>query len=168
LAEEDAKISVQYVPKDLNKTNDEENNYQVILSKSSSSEGWSVIHGTFSVKEDLTPYSAIYLVLESSLPRALFNKVMLTEGGSKKEWSPAPGENLELNELAKTFSYLIKDVYNPLFNNNSVFLKIIDKNGHEYWTNKSFSFSSYGTSGTDYTLIIEEPMEKATLYGADN
>jgi hypothetical protein len=47
-------------------------------------------------------------------------------------------------------------------------LKVIDKNGFEYSAKKTFSFSSYGTSGTDYTLVIEDPInKKATLYDAD-
>ena len=68
----------------------------------------------------------------------------------------------------KTFKYRVKEFYNPLFNNNTVILKVIDKNGFEYSTKKTFSFSSYGTSGTDYTLVIEDPInKKATLYDAD-
>ena len=55
----------------------------------------------------------------------------------------------------KTFSYRIKKNYNPLFLNNTLVLSIVDKNGFEYTASKTFSFSSYGTSGTDYTLVIQ-------------
>ena len=54
----------------------------------------------------------------------------------------------------KIFTYRIKQNYNPLFINNTIILFIIDKNGFEYTTSKSFNFSSYGTSGTDFTVIV--------------
>ena len=76
--------------------------------------------------------------------------------------------NEDNKQQLKTFRYRVKEFYNPLFNNNTVILKVIDKNGFEYSAKKTFSFSSYGTSGTDYTLVIEDPVnKKATLYDAD-
>lgn len=76
--------------------------------------------------------------------------------------------NEDNKQQLKTFRYRVKEFYNPLFNNNTVILKVIDKNGFEYSAKKTFSFSSYGTSGTDYTLVIEDPInKKATLYDAD-
>lgn len=60
----------------------------------------------------------------------------------------------EVTLEAKTFLYRVKKNYNPLFTNNSVILRIVDKNGFIYETSKTFAFSSYGTSGTDYSIII--------------
>lgn len=83
----------------------------------------------------------------------------------QKEFSSYNEDN---KKQLKTFRYRVKEFYNPLFNNNTVILKVIDKNGFEYSAKKTFSFSSYGTSGTDYTLVIEDPVnKKATLYDAD-
>ena len=83
----------------------------------------------------------------------------------QKEFSSYGEDN---KQQLKTFRYRVKEFYNPLFNNNTVILKVIDKNGFEYSAKKTFSFSSYGTSGTDYTLVIEDPInKKATLYDAD-
>lgn len=63
-------------------------------------------------------------------------------------------EQTELTVEEKTFLYRIKANYNPLFTNNNVILRIVDKNGFIYETSKTFSFSSYGTSGTDYSIVI--------------
>ena len=63
-------------------------------------------------------------------------------------------EQTEPTVEEKTFLYRIKANYNPLFTNNSVILRIVDKNGFIYETSKTFAFSSYGTSGTDYSIII--------------
>lgn len=78
----------------------------------------------------------------------------IATGENEKLWMPASGEYSEVLESAKTFSYCIKKNYNPLFTNNTVVLKIVDKNGFVYETSKTFNFSSYGTSGTDYCIII--------------
>ena len=63
-------------------------------------------------------------------------------------------EQTEPTVEEKTFLYRIKANYNPLFTNNKVILRIVDKNGFIYETSKTFAFSSYGTSGTDYSIII--------------
>lgn len=61
-----------------------------------------------------------------------------------------------ITQKDKTFKYRIKKNYNPLFINNTVLLRIIDENGYEYFTSKSFNFSRFGTSGTDYTIFISD------------
>ena len=63
-------------------------------------------------------------------------------------------EQTEPTVEEKTFLYRIKANYNPLFTNNKVILRIVDKNGFIYETSKTFAFSSYGASGTDYSIII--------------
>jgi hypothetical protein len=50
-----------------------------------------------------------------------------------------------------------------------VLLKIVDKNGYIYSAEKDFIFSSYGTCGTDYTLVIVDPKARvAQLYDANH
>lgn len=53
-----------------------------------------------------------------------------------------------------TFSYHIKDYYMPTSTNNEIICKVITKDNRTIEANILFTFSSYGTSGTDYTLVI--------------
>lgn len=55
---------------------------------------------------------------------------------------------------ALTFTYHIKDYYVPTFTNNDIICKVITKDNRTLEANIMFNFSSYGTSGTDYTLVI--------------
>lgn len=55
---------------------------------------------------------------------------------------------------ALTFTYHIKDYYVPTSTNNDIICKVITKDGRTIEANIMFNFSSYGTSGTDYTLVI--------------
>jgi hypothetical protein len=52
--------------------------------------------------------------------------------------------------------YKVSDNYNILYNNNTIMIKVKKEDGGEYEASKTFNFSSYGNSGTDYTLIITE------------
>lgn len=52
------------------------------------------------------------------------------------------------------FSYHIKDYYVHSSSNNTIICKVIMKDGRELETSIMLNFSSYGTSGTDYTLTI--------------
>lgn len=74
----------------------------------------------------------------------------------------------EVTLEAKTFLYRVKKNYNPLFTNNSVILRIVDKNGFIYETSKTFAFSSYGTSGTDYSIIISGTNGENGWVGSNN
>jgi hypothetical protein len=85
-----------------------------------------------------------------------------------EEWTPAEKEYSEVAAEAKTFLYRIKKNYNPLFTNNSIILKIVDKNGFVYETSKTFAFSSYGTSGTDYSIIISGANGENGWVGSNN
>lgn len=55
---------------------------------------------------------------------------------------------------ALTFTYHIKDYYVPTSTNNEIICKVITKDNRTLEANILFNFSSYGTSGTDYTLVI--------------
>ena len=52
------------------------------------------------------------------------------------------------------FPYRIKNYYSPTFSNNNIICKIIlSNNSSVFETEELFTFSSFGTSGTDYTLV---------------
>lgn len=132
---------------------------------------WNKVVATLKPNAEKT--GALKICLEASVKNksyVLWHETMLIEGSDAAEkWRPADNEIDEHLNAAKTFTYRVKEVYNPLFKNNEVKLKIVDKNGFEYSAVKSFSFSSYGTSGTDYTLVIEDPEQQiATLYDANH
>lgn len=61
-----------------------------------------------------------------------------------------------ISQENKTFKYRIKQHFNPLFTNNRIILKVVDKSGYTYITSKSFSFSRTGSSGSDYLIIIDQ------------
>ena len=52
------------------------------------------------------------------------------------------------------FTYHIKDYYVPTSTNNEIICKVITKDKRTIEANILFNFSSYGTSGTDYTLVV--------------
>lgn len=53
-----------------------------------------------------------------------------------------------------SFTYHIKDYYVPTSTNNEIICRVITKDNRTLEANILFNFSSYGTSGTDYTLVI--------------
>lgn len=131
---------------------------------------WNKVVATLKPNAEKT--GVLKICLEASVKNksyVLWHETMLVEGSNAAEkWRPAENEIDEHLNAEKTFTYRVKEIYNPLFKNNEVKLKIVDKNGFEYSAVKSFSFSSYGTSGTDYTLVIEDPEQQiATLYDAN-
>lgn len=82
------------------------------------------------------------------------------------------GEHLryEINDEDRYFIYRIKDYYSQSFTRNSIECKVIlmdDPTPLE--TTISFIFSSFGTSGTDYTLVVSPRTTKpAADYTAEN
>lgn len=64
------------------------------------------------------------------------------------------------------FWYQIAPVYNAALTNNTIICKVI-KDNQEYHTEKLFSFSTYGNSGTDYTVSIV-PTENQSAVINDN
>lgn len=82
------------------------------------------------------------------------------------------GEHLryEINDEDRYFIYRIKDYYSQSFTRNSIECKVIlmdDPTPLE--ATISFIFSSFGTSGTDYTLVVSPRTTKpAADYTAEN
>ena len=56
------------------------------------------------------------------------------------------------------FNYMIKKAFLAGAKNNTIIVKIKDKNGNIYEGSKSFAFSSKGNSGTGYSLIIHHAL----------
>lgn len=65
------------------------------------------------------------------------------------------------------FCYRIRDYYVPSFSNNMICCKVI-KDDIIYEAEISFTFASYGTSGTDYTLVITPAGRQAAVTDHDN
>ena len=63
------------------------------------------------------------------------------------------------------FTYRIKDYYSQSFTNNTIYCRVVKPNYYDCQTEISFVFSSFGTSGTDYTLVISPNTAKAAADG---
>lgn len=59
-----------------------------------------------------------------------------------------------LNEADTYFYYLIKNYFVATAVNNNIICRVV-KNGNIYEAEQHFNFSTFGTSGTDYTLTIQ-------------
>ena len=59
-----------------------------------------------------------------------------------------------LNAATTEFFYYIKEWYVPSFTNNTIYCKVVKSNKYSYEAEQYFTFTSYGTSGTDYSLCI--------------
>lgn len=57
------------------------------------------------------------------------------------------------NEEDISFYYQINKVYNPAYTNNEIYC-VLDRDGYDYEAKISFTFSTYGTAGTEYTLAV--------------
>ena len=57
-------------------------------------------------------------------------------------------------EESLLFPYRIKNYYNATATQNTLKCKVINKNGASFTASLVFTFSSFGTSGTDYTLVV--------------
>jgi hypothetical protein len=60
----------------------------------------------------------------------------------------------EIEENKLTFIYRIKSYYEHFNTQNTILCKIITADEYEYEAELPITFSSYGTSGTNYTLSI--------------
>ncbi len=60
----------------------------------------------------------------------------------------------KLDVESTEFSYYIKDYYLPTATNNVIKCKVVRNDTTVYEAEQMFIFSSYGTSGTDYSLVI--------------
>ena len=66
------------------------------------------------------------------------------------------GNEVPITNRDLGFSYLINNCYSSTYTNNTIYCKIV-KGSWEYEAYMPFSFSSYGTNGTDYTLAFQIP-----------
>lgn len=57
-------------------------------------------------------------------------------------------------EESLLFPYRIKNYYNATATQNTLKCKVINKSGASFTASLVFTFSSFGTSGTDYTLVV--------------
>ena len=58
------------------------------------------------------------------------------------------------------FPYRIKNYYNATATQNTLKCKVINKSGASFTASLVFTFSSFGTSGTDYTLVVAPASSK--------
>lgn len=88
-----------------------------------------------------------------------------TIGGTEKKQMIDGVEKItyEINNDDRCFVYRIKDYYSQTFTNNTIHCRIVKANHYDYNAEISFIFSSFGTSGTDYTLVISPTGEKPAV-----
>jgi hypothetical protein len=75
-----------------------------------------------------------------------------------EKWDPELNTNVEVTtttceEKDTYFYYKIKDYYSPTFLRNMIFC-YIEKEGYPFEADIQLAFSTLGTSGTDYTLMV--------------
>lgn len=76
-----------------------------------------------------------------------FKQIRIVEQGS--------GENklISPDHRDTTFYHMIKPVFNPAYTQNEI-VCVVNRNNIDYTATKFFTFSTFGTSGTDFTLSI--------------
>ena len=107
---------------------------------------------------------------------ACFYKTIKSKEGSDPE-------KPEVDENDLVFSYHITNYYAPMLSQNTILCKVvqvIDDKTYTYETEMPLTFASYGTSGTDYTLVVapvgraaavspEHPLDfNISLYDSNN
>ena len=65
-----------------------------------------------------------------------------------------------INDL--TFSYRIKNYYVPTSSQNTIYCEVV-KNNNIYKTEITMNFASFGTSGTDYSLVVSPVGKQAAI-----
>lgn len=71
----------------------------------------------------------------------------------------------EIADRDRYFTYRIKDYYSQSFTNNTIYCRVVKPNYYDCNAEISLIFSSFGTSGTDYTLVISPNTAKAAADG---
>ena len=71
--------------------------------------------------------------------------------GAKNKNKPEDADDVKVEDTI--FTYHIKDYYNQTFTQNTIFCQVI-KDDITYHADKTFTFSSFGNNGTDYTLML--------------
>lgn len=100
-----------------------------------------------------------------------FYKQIGSEEVTIQEWDPELNENIEVTtttckEADTYFYYKIKDYYSPTFLRNMIFCHI-EKNEYPFEADIQFVFSTLGTSGTDYTLMVIPSGTQTAIQGTD-
>ncbi len=100
-----------------------------------------------------------------------FYKQIGSEEVTTQEWDPELNENIEVTtttckEADTYFYYKIKDYYSPTFLRNMIFCHI-EKNEYPFEADIQFVFSTLGTSGTDYTLMVIPSGTQTAIQGTD-
>ena len=91
-----------------------------------------------------------------------------TIGGSDIKDENGDHLRYEINDADRYFIYRIKDYYSQTFTRNTIECKVILMDGTILETDISFVFSSFGTSGTDYTLVVSPRTTKPAVdYNAE-
>ena len=91
-----------------------------------------------------------------------------TIGGSDIKDENGDHLRYEINDADRYFIYRIKDYYSQTFTRNTIECKVILMDGTVLETDISFVFSSFGTSGTDYTLVVSPRTTKPAVdYNAE-
>lgn len=72
-------------------------------------------------------------------------------------------ENDDLISEERLFTYRIKNYFVPTSSNNTIYCKIV-KGEYVFETEILLNFNSYGTSGTDYTLVIQPAGSQNAVY----
>jgi hypothetical protein len=65
-----------------------------------------------------------------------------------------------INDL--TFSYRIKNYYVPTASQNTIYCEVV-KNNNIYKAEITMNFASFGTSGTDYSLVVSPIGKQAAI-----
>lgn len=115
--------------------------------------------------EDVDDYELYFRIKCKAKNRFMCCKPVITYGVGVPSWDYAQGEEADREDLARTFEYRIKDIFNPTALSNTVRIKITDRYGYTYSADKTFAFTQEGAQGTTYTLCIEDlKNQKAVLY----
>mgnify|MGYP007069943211 CR=1 FL=1 len=75
----------------------------------------------------------------------------------------AVNNNDELDISSTEFIYQIKNYYVPTFTNNTILCRVVKSGQYVYNAEQLFTFASYGTSGTDYSLTITPASNQAAV-----
>lgn len=68
-----------------------------------------------------------------------------------------------LDPVSTELIYQIKDYYVPTATNNTIHCRVIKNGVYRYDADQSFTFASFGTNGTDYSLVILPTKEQVAL-----
>jgi hypothetical protein len=107
----------------------------------------------------------------TDLARAAIDATIYRPGYScyykKIDGTITENEEIIVEEDDLIFPYHVKPYYQPTATQNTI-LCVVEKDGLIFNTAKHFSFSSYGSNGTDYTLALIPNPEYPTITPEDD